>query len=143
MASLITHHFASYFLLTLICSIFSTSIAEAEDEYTVKIHNIIPHTIAVHCMLNGITNLGRFTLDAYYSNTIYVPIYSDKENILWCGMWEDKKSGEFKLFDYSRDQSLCAKDKLCYWEVKYAGVCLRGKKGSCVLHYDWYDSLGS
>lgn len=137
MASLITHHFAFYFLITtIIFSInFYPSIAEI---FTPTITNTTPNVVTIQCKLNGISLKKGIINPMGDVCKINVPIYDDKENILWCAMSTKNKSGNFKIFDYKRDQKFCV-DNYCDWFIRTDKICLTTVGIlDCALAFKWW-----
>lgn len=114
MASLITHQFTFYFLLaTLIFSNFSPSIAVY---FTPRITNTTPNVVTIQCKLNGIS-LKKETINP---------------------MWSKGKSGNFKIFDYKRDQIFCV-ENYCDWFIRTDKICLTTVGIlDCALAFKWW-----
>lgn len=136
MASLITHQFIFYFILTtLIFSInFSSSIGEI---FTPRITNTTPNVVTIQCKLNGISLKKEIINPMGDVYKISVPIYEDKENTLWCSMSTKDKSGNFKIFDYKRDQIFCD-ENYCDWFIRNDKICLMAVGIlDCALSFKW------
>lgn len=136
MASQIIHHFAFYFLLTIL--IFSNNFSPSVAEYfTPRIENTTPYVITIQCKLNGISLKKEIINPLGGVYKISVPIYDDKENTLWCSMQLKEKIGNFKMFDYKRDRAICV-DNYCDWLVHIDQICLTSVGIlDCVVAYKW------
>lgn len=136
MASQITPAF--YFLFTTLLFSINFTSTIAYETYTIQLHNKMTQPVTVHCMMNGKIDLKKRTIGALiFIYTIYVK-YAHEQTYILCDLWADNKTGTFDVFDYKRDEYLCAENKLCYWIIKNDGLCLYKNNNGCLVHFDWY-----
>ncbi|KAL0366781.1 UNVERIFIED_CONTAM: hypothetical protein Sradi_3568200 [Sesamum radiatum] len=129
----------SLLLLILLNAIFITtpfvSSVSLIDGKIILVNMSTKQTLSAHCKSNG-EDVGTFTIASAGSASFLSHILVKQRTVASCSMTLGNLHGDFDVFDWDRDKSMCFQ-RICMWRISEDGLSLLINNEHYELQFRW------